>query len=326
MRFTRRSRLLGTIATAVLALSASFASIASAEKFEADSYPVELKGEAVNENPVFLVDEGKIAVECLEASVSGSLSEAKEVIEVLPDYDECEVLTYGIPATVSMEGCKYRVNASTYDMDLVCPEGKKVKVAAATCTIHIGSQNDREQIEYLDSEGSPQTFTAEADVEKLTYTATDGFLCPLSSGGEKQDGVYHGDFLVGAFSGEAQVGVRAAAGVWMRSYPKSFNFGQVAEKTLATKTIFFRYVGGGNVWLLSASISHIEGELGDEPFSLGAETCKGKKTHGQYCSVVVKFEPKSKGKPREAEVAIDQDPEQHETAKHFEMIVKGEGK
>jgi hypothetical protein len=197
-------------ALVALAFLAMGASGASAAYIQADEYPAEVKGEREGEVHIFGL-EGGLSVKCETATFTAELPEPREVVEVLPSYEKCTAS--GVAATVTMEGCKYRLDANTTDVDIVCPAGKVIKIVTGTCEVQIGSQNGLEKEEYVNHEAEPETVTVESEAKSIKYTKTkDGFLCPLSGLGEKSDGTYTGDSLAKAFHG-AQVGFFIGAAV-----------------------------------------------------------------------------------------------------------------
>lgn len=167
--------------------------------------PVSILGEQAGEPFIFTIENGT-GIECKKATYTGEVNKAVQELEVLPSYSECNV--FGAAATVNMEGCKYRFNANTNDVDLVCPAGKVVKATVGTCEVQFGSQEGLKSITYVNNGGPPKTVTVEAAVTGVKYNKTkDGALCPLAGTGEKADGEFTGDTLVKGFQGETQVGV-----------------------------------------------------------------------------------------------------------------------
>lgn len=192
-------RTLAFAALAVLVLGFVTTASASAAYFQATEYPAEVKGEREGEVHIFTV-EGGFSLKCETDTFGAELPEPLETLEVAPKYEKCTAL--GLSATVTMEGCKYRLDANAADVDIVCPEGKAIKIVAATCEVQIGSQNGIEKDEYVKHEESPKTLSVKFKAEKIKYNKTkDGFLCPLSGLGEKSDGTYTGNILVKAYNG-----------------------------------------------------------------------------------------------------------------------------
>lgn len=153
---------------------------------------------------IFTIENG-MGLEC-SATYSGEVNKAVEQLEVLPSYSGCNI--FGASATVNMEGCKYRFNANTTDVDLVCPSGKVVKVVIGTCEVQFGSQEGLNAVSYVNNAGPPKTVTVKATVTGVKYNKTkDGKLCPLAGTGEKSDGEFSGDTVVKGFQSAKQLGV-----------------------------------------------------------------------------------------------------------------------
>jgi len=209
------------LATTIAAIMVA-ASSASAFTFklEAPEYPVEVTGSKV-EAPV-LTGENGFSVKCNAATLTGELTAAATELEVTPSYGECTAA--GTAATVSFEGCKYKLDVNGRDMDIVCPAGKAIKVSAVTCEATIGAQSNRAMVEYPNAEEEPSSVTAKTSVKELKYTKTkDGFLCPFAGTGEKTDGGLSGRSLLKGFVSKAQVDLFVSTGcnpllVWPEEY------------------------------------------------------------------------------------------------------------
>jgi len=199
-----------------LVLGALAPAIASASYVQATEYEAEVKGEKEGGAHTFTLEGGTLSVQCEKATFAGELPIPEEEEEVLPSFESCTAS--GSAASVNMEGCKFRLNANTTDVDVVCPAGKAIKIVAAfeTCEVQIGSQNNVEKAEFINNEVSPKTVSVKANATGIKYTKTkDGFFCPLSGVGEKSDGTYVGNTLMKAFHG-AQVGLFVGAAVVTR--------------------------------------------------------------------------------------------------------------
>jgi hypothetical protein len=204
-----------TIALA-LALACGFiaAGSASAAYLQATEYPAEVKAEREGEAHAFATD--GLTVKCEGASFGAELQEAVETLEVAPTYSKCTAA--GLTASVTAEGCKYRLDANASDVDLVCPSGKAMKIVAVsgTCEVQIGSQSGIQKDEFVNHAGPPKTVTVKFNAEKIKYSKTkDSGACPLSGLGEKSDGTYSGSMLAKAFHG-GQVGFFQGAGALTR--------------------------------------------------------------------------------------------------------------
>jgi hypothetical protein len=188
-------------------------------KFKAEAAPATLTGKNHAGPSLFFSTAG--ALECNESTYTGTLAaeEATE-LELAPAYAGCSLM--GIPATVDVNGCKYRFTVTNIEsgkregsMDIVCPEGKTITVTAVQagtpkCTIHIPSQNDRRPVTYTNTgAGATREITIDLNVGAIKYTHTagtgpgacafggaeNGFLAgPISITGENAGGTHIGIF------------------------------------------------------------------------------------------------------------------------------------
>jgi triacylglycerol lipase len=201
----RTVRILAAVLVAASAFSAAAASTASAKAFHAGGYTAELKAQQEGSEGNTFTAEGGLAVKCKTATLTGELSEAKEEIELTPTYSECTAA--GMTATIVLEGCKYRLSANANDLDIVCPAGKSIKVTALSgqCEALIGSQNNLSSVAYVLNEEAIETISIKSTLSKVKYTKTkDGFLCPFSGTGVKEDGALSGQVLMKAFYGAGE--------------------------------------------------------------------------------------------------------------------------
>lgn len=108
-----------------------------------------------------------------------------------------------INATISTNGCESvfypteKVSADVYKahMDIVCPAGKVIQLTAATCAATIGSQSGLTTVDLVNNTGaSPSHLSLTPTVTGIAYTVTtDGFGCPFSGTGSKNDGEIIGE-------------------------------------------------------------------------------------------------------------------------------------
>ena len=76
-------------------------------------------------------------------------------------------------------------------MDVVCPAGQSIKIAASTCEVEIKSQNGLKNVKFITMTAAPMDLTIRYELTKIAYTVTkDGFLCPFGGVGAKADGEY----------------------------------------------------------------------------------------------------------------------------------------
>jgi hypothetical protein len=201
MRSPKTLVLLVAVALGLVALP----SLAVASEFEAESYPVEVLGGQEGKHVIGVED--KLAVECSVATFKGGLDIWTETEEVSPAYSECTA--FGFFATVTTNGCTYVLHAGEElaepgdfegTMDVKCPTGKKIVITAGTCEIQVGGQEKLGKVEYDDlTEASPEEIRLSTSLAKLKYSKTkDGFGCPLTGTGEKEDGTYSGTSKISA--------------------------------------------------------------------------------------------------------------------------------
>jgi triacylglycerol lipase len=169
--------------------------------FHATEYTAEVTGQ--NEGEHVLTAEA-LTVKCKTATLAGELTEEREALELTPTYSECTAS--GVAATITTEGCKYKLNPGTKTMDIVCPAGKVIKIVSGTCEAQVGGQTGLSSVEYVLNEGPPETVTLKANLGKIKYTKTkDGFLCPFNGTGAKEDGTLTGQWALKATAAAEQV-------------------------------------------------------------------------------------------------------------------------
>ena len=199
----RNLKSLGLALVAVLAMSAVVASAAQAvPSFTASAYPATGTGSNKAGSETFTTEAG--TVQC-DSHFEGTLTEASSTLTITPKYSECTAFGF-LNATVETEGCTYvfhateQVSAGVYNshVDVVCPEGKSIKIVAATCKAEVKSQNG---LTTAKSTNSGSSVTVQPNVTNIAMTVTqDGFGCPFSGTGAKT-GSYHGDVLVSRVGG-----------------------------------------------------------------------------------------------------------------------------
>ena len=136
-------------------------------------------------------------------------SESAESLTINAIYKEC-VAEAGIFGTIEVEEvtgfgpveCHYRLNADE-SVDLACGAGKEVTIKAATCTMHIPAQNDLGTISFTTATREiggikKHDLLVHWNLSGITSNHTDGFGCPLSSGGESATATFVGTTTVWA--------------------------------------------------------------------------------------------------------------------------------
>ena len=195
----RNLKALGLALVAVFAMSALAASGASAASFTAGEADTTISG-VQKTTHVFAVT--GVETSCKKVSFSGTSSSVVQAsITITPKYEECtaESIIGTINVTVTGFGageCDYRINASG-TADLECASGKEVTVDASTCTIHVPAQTGLSKLKFTnEGSGSSADVRVDVELEKITTNHTDGFGCPLTSGGESATGTLNGDTTV----------------------------------------------------------------------------------------------------------------------------------
>ncbi|HEX3173473.1 MAG TPA: hypothetical protein VHQ43_04545 [Solirubrobacterales bacterium] len=166
-------------------------------KLKAGKFPVTIHGTGHSEK--FTTEAGTI--ECKSTTYHAVASEESSTLTIAPEYKECKASFLEASATVSMEGCAYvfhvieKTSTDNYraESDISCPEGKSIKITAATCSAEIKAQTGRETVDLIDdTEASPKRdITMRPTLTGIAYSVTnDGSLCPFSGTGEKTGGEY----------------------------------------------------------------------------------------------------------------------------------------
>lgn len=202
----KRIRIIGLALVAVFALSAVAAASASATKFEAETYPVKIKGTQTN-TQLFKVESG--SVECANATFTGELPKepgASETLKVKPVYSNCKFAAFeGVK--VEMNECTYLLHAGVKVtetefnkgvVDVECPTGKTITVTTLTCVVTVGPQAGLGELTYV-VKGTGKTREVEvvANVTNIKYTESSLCLKP----GEHANGVYKGNVLAKGTNG-----------------------------------------------------------------------------------------------------------------------------
>jgi hypothetical protein len=200
-----------------------------APRFQAAQYPATLSGGQAASYSNVLETEGG-TVECGKATVSGQLSAVSDTLALSPTYSECKGFGFA-SASVATNGCIYQLElegtrfGSDYPatVGVACPEGKSIEITANNCTVSIGAQSGLGPAATSTDPANPRRVEVEFNLVNLKYTVTkDGFACPFSGTGAKQNGAYSGPMTVsGANASQAPIDVEVA-GVEVESHPPRF--------------------------------------------------------------------------------------------------------
>jgi len=203
---TRNLKALGLALIAVLAMSALVASAASAHtpaKFTVGKEKSEIVGEETVKNNFKVTG---VETTCEEVNFTGTTPAGTveaETQTITPSYKKCTAESIFGTIEVTVTGfaageCDYRLNANE-TADLECAAGKEVTVDAATCTIHVPPQKGLGKITFTTglTEGR-HDLTVHVELTKVKTNHTDGFGCPLPSGGESVEATLSGTTTVSA--------------------------------------------------------------------------------------------------------------------------------
>jgi hypothetical protein len=150
----------GLLLVALIVLATSVPAVASAVEFHSEVESTGLTGEG-GVSQKFTTTHDGFQVSCSKVTWEGTLaSKTAPAIELLPAFSEC---TYGIfPATIKMNGCKFRVTTTTvkehFAVDIVCPAGAKAEISSpgTSCPTKFGGQLARVGVAIL-NKGSGNT-------------------------------------------------------------------------------------------------------------------------------------------------------------------------
>jgi hypothetical protein len=194
---------LGLTIVAVLAMSALAASAASASQYTASAYPATATGANTVGDETLTTTGGP--VQC-KSHFTGTLAAASSTLTVTPKYTECKAFGF-LNATVAFNGCDYLFHAGAakgggvYDnsVDVVCPAGKAVTIAAGTCEVDVPAQTGLKNVKTTNLASG--TITVEPNVTPITMNVTkDGFGCPFHGTGHST-ATYHGDVTLARVGG-----------------------------------------------------------------------------------------------------------------------------
>lgn len=165
---------------------------------------------ASNDN-VFSVEGSNIT--CTEsggvrgARFSATASKTTATIELTATYSNCRA--FGARATISMEGCVYRVQlveggASPFSTTtaVACPAGKSIAISVPglPCTITIGPQSGLETFTLENTGSEPTGLAATLRLKAITYTVS-GEGCPRP--GTFNTGTYNGTVTLSGYEDNA---------------------------------------------------------------------------------------------------------------------------
>jgi len=114
-------------------------------------------------------------VSCKKVTWEGTLVPKTAIeIDLLPTFSEC---TYGfLPATIKMNGCKFKVTLTTvkehFVVDIVCPGGEKAEISSSgtSCPTKFGGQLARVGVAILNKgSGSSKDLSLTFTIAGIAY-------------------------------------------------------------------------------------------------------------------------------------------------------------
>jgi hypothetical protein len=208
---TRNLKALGLALVAVFAVSVVGASAASAAtEFHAEKAPVTLTGSQHAGEDVFTTDAGNVS--CENASYAGSQATATALTSsAVATYTGCHA-TFGLNASIDVNGCQYIFHADTKKVDISCAAGKVIAVTAPGCEITVGSQTGLSSATFTNvGAGTTREITIDVGLAGIKYEEHNkGFFptCKFNTVATT-NGTYNGAALV---TGENSEGKHV--GIW----------------------------------------------------------------------------------------------------------------
>jgi len=213
---TRNIKALGLTLVAMLALGAVIASAASALTVTAAKYTAAISATQTNVNTL---SNGIRSVSCSEASLTGSIAKAEEVVEITPVYGGCTG-NGNTTATVNANGCTYTLRPTvahtettgTGTISVHCPEGKRILIdiwatgkkhsEAKLCRLEVGAQGPLSHGEYHNTLAGGIELTINLTEVKVLRTEGTAANCGAA---EQPKGTYTGNVLATATNEGAAV-------------------------------------------------------------------------------------------------------------------------
>jgi hypothetical protein len=126
---------------------------------------------------------------CVNNEFEAKLESKSKFLTVTPHWSDC-TNKMGISVTVDVNQCHFTIELLTATTvygatgGIKCANAKEsITVTAVTCVVHIPEQTGLKEIYFGNLSGTPKTpkgwILGTLDVTNLTYTETDGFLCPF---------------------------------------------------------------------------------------------------------------------------------------------------
>lgn len=179
----RNLKVFGLSLVAMLAIGAVGVSGAEATvQLHSEGAPTTLTGREDTPNGL---DVGYGSFSCVFTNYTGTVSaKTTSTFSLSPEYINCSLA--GFAATFAPNGCSYLFHVNSIaklgTVDIVCPEGKKITIAAPSigtvkCTVTIGPQTGSETFQYTNiGTGATQEVTVDIGemIGSISYTQTAG--------------------------------------------------------------------------------------------------------------------------------------------------------
>lgn len=199
----RKIKALGLAVAATLALSAMFVSAAQAEPglLTAEQFPAIVTGEQ-GAGATFDLGEGGAAVGCAVSKLDATLVAPASPVTFRPTYANCVAQPGGLPATVTTNGCHYRLGftqpgttgfpetTGAMAAAIVCPAGQQIEIHVyanamrheenvSMCTFDVLPQPPVQAGVYHNNAGMPDDVLATVQARFTgDSTISPGMMCP----------------------------------------------------------------------------------------------------------------------------------------------------
>jgi hypothetical protein len=193
-----KSRIFGLALAALLAVTAVAAQAAPAAQFHSEAEPTTVEVSSTSAHTFEFTPGLKFS--CELSTFKGTIAKTAENLTLIPTYSSCTMFVGGskLAPTVNFNGCDYRLSAGG-TMNVECPLGKSIELAAAGCTVKIPAQLALKPVTYKNTE---TFFHVTWGLSNVSFSHS-GFLCGTGSG---TTGTYTGSSkAVGKNSGGTQV-------------------------------------------------------------------------------------------------------------------------
>lgn len=194
-------------------------------RYESSSYPATITGSQSVANE-FTYGELETSVQCKTASLSKSMPEPVQPLDVSAEYNGCETLeisgeTLKVPSEINMNGCKYRFELNngappyTARYNVNCSEGKQIEIHIYTsCTIKIPAQQTVGSLEIgTEGELTGRKIHATGTATGVHYTSS---KCAIwGAPNEGSDGIFPVNATLEAASGIYITGGTSPEGLFL---------------------------------------------------------------------------------------------------------------